>query len=111
MTEESIYQLLAGCQKNGRLGNGFHGSNKDAGNYENQEVDVKYLAEKAVGKTTRKNTADKKAQIQKVVASGNRLARRLKKLQTDAVHNRRRHTGYDNVLQLRLSCKRPQAAV
>ena len=50
MTEESIYQLLAGCQKNGRLGNGFHGSNKDAGNYENQEVDVKYLAEKAVGK-------------------------------------------------------------
>ena len=30
--EESIYKLIASCQKeNGWLGNGFHGPNKDAG--------------------------------------------------------------------------------
>ena len=49
--EEPIYKLIASCQKeNGWLGNGFHGPNRDAGAYENQEVGVKYLAEKAVGK-------------------------------------------------------------
>ena len=49
--EEPIYNLIATCQKeNGWLGNGFHGPNKDAGPYENQEVDTKCLAEKAVGK-------------------------------------------------------------
>jgi len=49
--EEPIYQSLAACQKEkGWLGNGFHGPNKDAGPYENQEVGTKWLAEKAVGK-------------------------------------------------------------
>lgn len=46
---EPITQLIINCQKgNGWLGNGFHGPNKNAGNYENQEVGVKYLAEKGV---------------------------------------------------------------
>lgn len=49
--EEPIYKLIAKCQKeNGWLGNGFHGPNKDAGPYENQEVGTKWLAEKAVGR-------------------------------------------------------------
>lgn len=48
---EPIYRSLAACQKeNGWLGNGFHGPNKNAGPYENQEVGTKWLAEKAVGK-------------------------------------------------------------
>ncbi len=51
ITEESIYKLIADCQKeNGWLGNGFHGPNKNAGPYENQEVGTKWLAEKGVGK-------------------------------------------------------------
>jgi len=57
--EEPIYKLIAACQKeNGWLGNGFHGPNKNASPYENQEVGVKYLAEKAVG---RDNTVLKRA--------------------------------------------------
>ncbi|MBO5220407.1 MAG: hypothetical protein J6C52_13330 [Clostridia bacterium] len=49
--DEPIYRLIAACQKeNGWLGNGFHGPNKNAGPYENQECGVKYLAEKAVGR-------------------------------------------------------------
>jgi len=49
--KEPIYTLIASCQKeNGWLGNGFHGPNKNAGSYENQEVGTKWLAEKAVGK-------------------------------------------------------------
>ncbi len=48
---EPIYLLVKNCQKeNGWLGNGFHGPNKNAGPYENQEVGVKYLAEKGVPK-------------------------------------------------------------
>lgn len=48
---EPIYALIASCQKeNGWLGNGFHGPNKNAGPYENQEVGTKWLAEKAVGR-------------------------------------------------------------
>ncbi len=51
ITKEPIYKIIAKCQKeNGWLGNGFHGPNRDAGPYENQEVGIKYLAEKAVGK-------------------------------------------------------------
>lgn len=51
IVEEPIYKLIASCQKeNGWLGNGFHGPNRNAGPYENQEVGTKYLAEKAVGK-------------------------------------------------------------
>ena len=49
--EEQIYKLIASCQKEkGWLGNGFHGPNKNAGPYENQEVGTKWLSEKAVGK-------------------------------------------------------------
>ncbi len=48
---EPLYKLISTCQKeNGWIGNGFHGPNRDAGPYENQEVGTKYLAEKAVGK-------------------------------------------------------------
>ncbi len=48
---EPIYGVIANCQKeNGWLGNGFHGPNKNAGPYENQEVGTKWLAEKGVGK-------------------------------------------------------------
>lgn len=48
---ENIVQSIVACQKeNGWLGNGFHGSNKNAGRYENQETGIKYLAEKGVHK-------------------------------------------------------------
>lgn len=48
---EPIYGRIAACQKdNGWLGNGFHGPNRDAGPYENQECGTKYLAEKGFGK-------------------------------------------------------------
>ena len=48
---EPVYRLVAACQKeNGWLGNGFHGPNKNAGPYDNQEVGTKYLAEKGFGK-------------------------------------------------------------
>jgi hypothetical protein len=51
--EESNIQLIIHCQKeNGWLGNGFHGPNKDAGPYENQEVGTKYLGEKLIFKDT-----------------------------------------------------------
>lgn len=51
--QEKIIQSIITCQKeNGWLGNGFHGSNKNAGPYENQEVGVKYLGEKLVYKDT-----------------------------------------------------------
>lgn len=46
---EKIVQTIAGCQKeNGWLGNGYHGSNRNAGRYTNMEVGVKYLAEKGL---------------------------------------------------------------
>jgi hypothetical protein len=49
--DEPISKLIVSCQKeNGWLGNGFHGPNKNAGPYENQEVGTKYLAEKGVSK-------------------------------------------------------------
>lgn len=52
LQEKTIKKIMA-CQKeNGWLGNGFHGANKDAGPYENQEVGVKYLGEKLVYKDT-----------------------------------------------------------
>ena len=48
MSEKIIKKIVA-CQKpNGWLGNGYHGSNKNAGQFENQEVGTKYLAEKGV---------------------------------------------------------------
>ena len=50
---EKIIQTIIACQKeNGWLGNGFHGSNKNAGQYENQEVGVKYLGEKLIYRDT-----------------------------------------------------------
>ena len=50
---EPITQSIINCQKeNGWLGNGFHGPNKNAGAYENQEVGTKYLAEKGILKDT-----------------------------------------------------------
>lgn len=46
---EKIIRSIIDCQKdNGWLGNGFHGPNKNAGPYENQEVGVKYLGEKLI---------------------------------------------------------------
>ncbi len=51
--QEKIIQDIIACQKeSGWLGNGFHGANKNAGQYENQEVGVKYLGEKLVYKDT-----------------------------------------------------------
>ncbi len=51
--EEPIIQSIIACQKeNGWLGNGFHGPNKNAGPFENQEVGTKYLGEKLVYKDT-----------------------------------------------------------
>lgn len=48
---EPIIQSIVSCQKdNGWLGNGFHGPNKNAGLYENQEVGTKYLGEKLIYK-------------------------------------------------------------
>ena len=48
MSEKIIISILD-CQKeNGWLGNGFHGSNKNAGQFTNMEAGVKYLAEKGV---------------------------------------------------------------
>ena len=47
--DEPIIKSIIACQKeNGWLGNGFHGPSRDAGQYENQEVGVKYLGEKLV---------------------------------------------------------------
>lgn len=51
--EEPIIRSIIACQKeNGWLGNGFHGPNKNAGAFENQEVGTKYLGEKLVYKDT-----------------------------------------------------------
>lgn len=50
---EKIIRSIIACQKeNGWLGNGFHGPNKNAGPYENQEVGVKYLGEKLIYRDT-----------------------------------------------------------
>lgn len=51
--QEPIIQSIIACQKeNGWLGNGFHGPNKNAGPFENQEVGTKYLGEKLVYRDT-----------------------------------------------------------
>lgn len=50
---EPIMQSIIACQKeNGWIGNGFHGPNKNAGPFENQEVGTKYLGEKMGYKDT-----------------------------------------------------------
>lgn len=49
--QEKIVKSIVECQKeNGWLGNGYHGGNKNAGQYTNMEAGVKYLAEKGVRK-------------------------------------------------------------
>lgn len=46
---EKIICSIVDCQKpNGWIGNGYHGSDRDAGQYTNMEAGVKYLAEKGV---------------------------------------------------------------
>ena len=51
--KEPVIQSIIACQKeNGWLGNGFHGPNKNAGPFENQEVGTKYLGEKLVYRDT-----------------------------------------------------------
>ena len=48
--ERTIRFIAEKQQPNGWIGLGFHGGSKNAGQFDNQEVGVKYLAEKAVGK-------------------------------------------------------------
>ncbi len=44
--EEKIIRLIAEKQReNGWIGLGFHGSNKNAGQYDNQETATKYMGE------------------------------------------------------------------
>lgn len=48
---EKIVGMIVDCQKeNGWLGNGYHGSNRNAGQYTNMEAGVKYLTEKGIRK-------------------------------------------------------------
>jgi hypothetical protein len=55
---EKIVQFIAKKQlENGWIGLGFHGSNKNAGRYDNQEVGTKYLAEKGLHGTDVLNRA------------------------------------------------------
>ena len=50
---EKIIKLIIQKQfPNGWIGLGFHGGNKNAGQFDNQETGVKYLAEKAIHKDT-----------------------------------------------------------
>ncbi len=52
LDEPNIQRTIA-CQKeNGWLGNGFHGTSRYAGQFENMETCTKYLGEKAVDKDT-----------------------------------------------------------
>ena len=47
--EEKIIKLIAAKQQeNGWIGNGFHGSSKNAGQYDNQETATKYMGEKGL---------------------------------------------------------------
>lgn len=50
--QEKIIEKIEENQKpNGWIGCGFHGSNKNAGQYDNQEVGTKYMAEKGLSGT------------------------------------------------------------
>lgn len=50
--QEPIMQHIASHQKeNGWIGNGFHGTNKNAGQFDNQEVATKYMGEKGLKNT------------------------------------------------------------
>lgn len=50
LQEPNIKRCIACQLDNGWFGYGFHGTNKNAGQFENQETCTKYLAEKAVDK-------------------------------------------------------------
>lgn len=52
LNEPNIKTAFASQLENGWFGLGFHGTNKNAGQFENQETCTKYLAEKAVDKDT-----------------------------------------------------------
>lgn len=50
--DEKIIKLITEKQQeNGWIGQGFHGSNKNAGQYDNQEVATKYMGEKGLQNT------------------------------------------------------------
>ena len=49
LNEKTIRFIAEKQQPNGWIGLGFHGANNNAGQFDNQETGVKYLAEKAVG--------------------------------------------------------------
>ncbi len=56
--EEKIIRFIGEKQQeNGWIGLGFHGSNKNAGQYDNQETAVKYMGEKALQGTVLLNRA------------------------------------------------------
>lgn len=52
LQEPNIKRCLASQLENGWFGYGFHGMNKNAGQFENQETCTKYLGEKAIDKNT-----------------------------------------------------------
>lgn len=52
LMEPNIQTAFASQLENGWFGHGFHGTNRDAGQFENQETCTKYLGEKAVDKDT-----------------------------------------------------------
>lgn len=52
LQEPNIKTAFASQLENGWFGQGFHGTNKNAGQFENQETVTKYLGEKAVDKDT-----------------------------------------------------------
>lgn len=52
LEEPNIRRCLDAQRDNGWFGEGFHGTNKHAGQFENQETCTKYLGEKAVDKFT-----------------------------------------------------------
>ena len=68
--------------------------------------------EKAVRKTAHEHKADQQKYIEKIVTAGNRLLSLCpEKLNADAVADRRNNTGHDQILQLRLSRKGPEAVI
>jgi len=52
LQEPNIKTTFTSQLENGWFGQGFHGTNKNAGQFENQETCTKYLGEKAVNKDT-----------------------------------------------------------
>ena len=48
LKEKIVQHIIAHQQKNGWIGLGFHGSNKNAGQFDNQETATKYMGEKGL---------------------------------------------------------------